>query len=554
MELKELDWNADSIVLIPAAGGSRDIIGRESNFPAALVRLGNKPIICLSLEHLISEGFRHFRIGITPKYMDNFKNALGRFESEAVIELIASSQEDSAINTLKILAENISAKSSILVNLGDTFCKWNLQEFQQCDVAILIEKVPETERWSTVNISREGEVTDLFEKNSKIGGSFGVCGVYWWRDGIQFLSKLLNLKNDANISDLLRIETLGIVHGVIPDLWCDSDHGDMRENSRHRVIESRSFNEIVIDDFRGILRKRSSNKEKLVLEIEYYKNIPDSLQIFFPRMLGWKISESENYQDLEYYSYPTLSDLYCYEKVPNFVWQRIFEKLSRITFREFASITSGNPEDEQSLSDIFVTKIEARNSNLVREPSAISQILAKSIISINEIEYLGVSQILERSRQILDTHESPWTFVHGDFCLSNILCEPDSNNMKFIDPRGGFVGPSCYGPQLYDVAKLSHSIIGKYDLIISDQFSLDVSKLRYNQTFLKIRESSWHGEIEYEFTKTYLGDKINPALAKLVSGLALLSNPIFHLDKPDRAISMILQGVIISNEAILELA
>ena len=64
--------------------------------------------------------------------------------------------------------------------------------------------------------------------------------------------------------------------------------------------------------------------------------------------------------------------------------------------------------------------------------------------------------------------------MHGDFCFSNILYDFKSQSIKVIDPRGlsgDGKEQSIYGDLRYDVAKLAHSVIGKYDFIIAGRFS-----------------------------------------------------------------------------------
>ena len=66
------------------------------------------------------------------------------------------------------------------------------------------------------------------------------------------------------------------------------------------------------------------------------------------------------------------------------------------------------------------------------------------------------------------------SIMHGDFCFSNILYDFKSQSIKVIDPRGlsgDGKEQSIYGDLRYDVAKLAHSVIGKYDFIIAGRFS-----------------------------------------------------------------------------------
>lgn len=543
----------DATVVIPAAGGSRDVLGRISDFPSALIRLGSKPILYLSIEYLIQQGFRNFRVGVQTRYLKNFKDALKSLESEAKIEFYEGVIGESSIGTISRLVTNLPETSPILINLGDTLCKWDQALLKESSNAILVEKVPETERWSTVTLDEDNFVTQVFEKGNPFGGIFGICGVYWWQSGSDLLSTLPQNLHGAELTDILNPFVGKGMRGIVPEVWCDSDHGDMRENSRHRILESRSFNTIEIDDFRGTIKKSSTNSKKLAMEIQYYKKLPSALKVFFPRMLEYSENSDKAYQVLEYYSYPTLSEIYCYEDAPKFVWKRILEKLSRITFEEFSKVGHQISGSQPTLREVFIDKTEFRNTEIAKREDELGALLRAPELVINRRRYQGVSAVLSQSKKIIDSLISETAVIHGDFCLSNILCEPDSNNIKLIDPRGGFTESSCFGPQLYDVAKLGHSLVGRYDLIIADKFSIDLKNLNEFEVNLEIYQTPSHFEIESEFLNTYLNGKIPIPLAKLLSGLILLSIPIFHVDKLDRACAMMLQGIMLTNDALQEL-
>jgi hypothetical protein len=314
------------------------------------------------------------------------------------------------------------------------------------------------------------------------------------------------------------------------------------------------FDKIEIDDFRGTIKKTSTNTKKLLMEIEYYKKLPHELKVFFPRMLESLALPDEAFQVLEYYSYPTLSEIYCYEEVPIFVWNRILAKLSRITFEEFSSNNVEVTESHPTLAEVFIEKTEMRNSELLKQSSQLSSLLGAPELTINGVEHKGVNEVLKQAKKVVNSLTNQTSIIHGDFCLSNILCEPDSNNIKLIDPRGGFSEASCFGPQLYDVAKLGHSLIGRYDLIIADKFTLNLSNLKNSEIGLEIYENSSHHEIENEYLNTYLNGHVAKPISKLLSGLILLSIPIFHIDKLDRATAMLLQGIRLTNDALQELS
>jgi hypothetical protein len=65
--------------------------------------------------------------------------------------------------------------------------------------------------------------------------------------------------------------------------------------------------------------------------------------------------------------------------------------------------------------------------------------------------------------------------LHGDFCFSNILFDSRLDNIKVVDPRGlNEAGEfTNYGDLRYDLAKLTHSVIGLYDFIVAGAFDLN---------------------------------------------------------------------------------
>ena len=80
----------------------------------------------------------------------------------------------------------------------------------------------------------------------------------------------------------------------------------------------------------------------------------------------------------------------------------------------------------------------------------------------------------EVSKYINPTKDCDIGIIHGDLCFSNILFDQRSSSVKCIDPRGYLnkFHPTILGDRRYDIAKLYHSVVGYYDLIISERASL----------------------------------------------------------------------------------
>jgi hypothetical protein len=82
-----------------------------------------------------------------------------------------------------------------------------------------------------------------------------------------------------------------------------------------------------------------------------------------------------------------------------------------------------------------------------------------------------------------------------------MLYDANSNTLKIIDPRGNFSLDGVYGDIRYDIAKLNHSILGKYDFIINGLYA--ITKETDNEFDYILYDSSRHEEINQMF-KQYI--------------------------------------------------
>ena len=117
--------------------------------------------------------------------------------------------------------------------------------------------------------------------------------------------------------------------------------------------------------------------------------------------------------------------------------------------------------------------------------------------------------------------------------------------IRLIDPRGGFEAPSIYGPQIYDVAKLGHSIIGNYDLILADMFVLEKHDTQF---YFNVFRDTDYDSIVKEFWNQFINKRIGKHEVLITTGLILLGIPIFHIENSDRAKAMYIQGLLLLNE------
>jgi hypothetical protein len=133
--------------------------------------------------------------------------------------------------------------------------------------------------------------------------------------------------------------------------------------------------------------------------------------------------------------------------------------------------------------------------------------------------------------------------LHGDLCFSNILVDRDNlNDLKLIDPRGGFDVPSTKGPVIYDFAKLAQSVYSWYDKIVEGQYSLTRNEGGY---LLSPLGHPWGVLAALGFSDTVEKFNLSEGDAKLLGGIMLSGTPALHLDDQDRAVALALNAALL---------
>ena len=126
-----------------------------------------------------------------------------------------------------------------------------------------------------------------------------------------------------------------------------------------------------------------------------------------------------------------------------------------------------------------------------------------------------------------------------------MLYDINSNTLKIIDPRGNFGSDGVYGDIRYDLAKLNHSIYGKYDFIVNGLYSL-----KYNNNDFKyiIYDNKRHEDILELFKNKLDQNKFNYNHILAITALLFASMIPLHNENLNNQIKMYLIATKLSNE------
>ena len=408
-----------------------------------------------------------------------------------------------------------------------------------------------TDEWTYFK-DNNGIITDILDKcplseNHQISNFSGIfVGLFGFTNPHYFLELLKQYSNVHSDMDTFyqAIFTYSqeypftILHS---QNWFDVGHSDNYSKATTSVA-ARSFNSIEIDEQRGILKKKSENKEKLVNEIRWYLRIPNKLQYLLPRVYDYSLDLTDPYVSMEYYGYHTLHESLVFGDLPLVKWQAIFQKLL---------LTGERIQFEAALRDIYLQKTFDRLDMMRNEPDFHS--FFENTITINEKEYRSLNEYLKMLPQLIEklvvyTFTGQFNIIHGDLCFANILIEDTYDFIRVIDPRGKFGTFDIYGDARYELAKLMHTLEGKYDFIIEDMFDIDVigNTIEYHV----------HKQID-NITNVFLDvfrESIdNIQAVRLIEATLFLSMIPLHSDYKQRQFAMLATGVMLLEQVIREI-
>lgn len=246
-------------------------------------------------------------------------------------------------------------------------------------------------------------------------------------------------------------------------------------HARSSFTTERAFNRLKIDH--TVLKKFSGNGEKIRAEARWFDHTPAPLRRFTPQYLGEGVEEGAYFYSIEYLGAIPLNESFVYGRQTIVFWERVFTKISKFLAASRAASAPAYSEGARNEA-LFVRKAHSRLESFIQQTG----FNAEAELVLNGIRLPSLRQILTDSSAFLLTLSDIPAFVHGDLCLSNILYDSRMRAIKLIDPRGADEDGQemVYGSQLYDVAKLAHSILGLYDHIVAGQYALSVDGQRFS--------------------------------------------------------------------------
>lgn len=351
----------------------------------------------------------------------------------------------------------------------------------------------------------------------------------------QFLADLKN--SGGNFTDGVRLyEQRTPLARLDMGEWFDFGHINTYFNNRAKITTERSFNSLVIKD--GCVKKTGDFSSKIEAEGKWFLNLPASLKPFCPQLIECESGSSSNPAAyvLEYLPLPPLNEIFVHGKNPVFYWKNIFQLIA-----QFFSLCIANGIEKYEIEKInsdFSELVNAKSWERLRGfvfGSSYPSIDVPN--SINGITLPTLRSIVKECLGKIRESDARIGVLHGDFCLSNILFESRLGRIKVIDPRGLNAKNqfSLYGDLRYDLAKLTHSVIGLYDHILAGAYSLE---REYRADLCSFELRIYVDERVEGIQQTFIDREFLPGLKPLdvmpLTILLFISMLELHADEPRR--------------------
>jgi len=129
---------------------------------------------------------------------------------------------------------------------------------------------------------------------------------------------------------------------------------------------------------------------------------------------------------------------------------------------------------------------------------------------------------------------------HGDLCLSNILYDPRTGLLRLIDPKGGTDLDSLYTDPGYDLAKLSHSLLGGYDFVAKGLARIEIGPDMAPTISIPDHDVLPH---QATFRRRLATEGLDADTVRLDEASLFLSMLPLHADDPRRVLGLALVGM-----------
>lgn len=238
-------------------------------------------------------------------------------------------------------------------------------------------------------------------------------------------------------------------------------------------FDSRYFNFLKGNEY--TLVKSSSNKRKIKAEYSFYHLLPEDMKFWFVMPFHYQESDMSASYTMERLHMTDLAIKWVHGSMDEAEFEDLMDKYF-FFFRSRHEKECTKEEYQKAADCLYVDKVNNRIAELKCFPEykKIERLLSvpgDTGIDLLVEKYFRLKEKIEKGA----IYPSRLVIGHGDPCFANALYNKSTKTLKFIDPKGALSESELWTNPYYDVAKLSHSVCGRYDFFNNALFDIKIN-------------------------------------------------------------------------------
>ena len=299
-------------------------------------------------------------------------------------------------------------------------------------------------------------------------------------------------------------------------------------------FDSRYFNSLKGNEY--TLVKSSTNKKKIKAEYSFYHLLPEDMKFWFVMPFDYKEEETSASYTMERLHMTDLAIKWVHGSMDENEFEELMDKYFYFFNSRHAKECS-DTEYKAAADKLYVDKVKDRIVDLKSLPEYKK---IETLLSCTEDskldELLDKYFILKEKIESRVKYKNEFVIGHGDPCFANAMYNKSTKTLKFIDPKGALSEAELWTNPYYDVAKLSHSVCGRYDFFNNALFDIKIdTDFDYN---LEIPFDN-HEYVEI-FRKKVEENGFDYWSVRIYEASLFLSMLPLHIDNPHKVFGFIL--------------
>lgn len=374
--------------------------------------------------------------------------------------------------TSRVPDADVTIVLSDMLPKTEATARYIARELPADSIGVVEKPVGDFARWCMVGPSEDGGVTFYDKPTEQPPTRFAAVGVYRFSHSAWLNSAWREIMNEQPRGGLTsgsggreiqfshvfqRYQENGArIRAMVLDDDAFLDFGTLEEYLSHKGIsKTREFN-TVIDEGDYVCKISETKNEKVASEAVWLYHAPKALKKYLPRIEQGDIDLQRGMIKMEKIRSSNLRDVALYLDKSYETWTEVFTKIKEYLNAAKTTATSGT--NEKFWEDMY-KKTQERTIQATQDGFATDADLAWVQTQFREtIDYF----------KALPESIDPPIWYHGDLHFANMFYCFHYRDLKVIDPRG-----EVRGSLFYDLAKLAHTALGKYDYIDSQLYTKD---------------------------------------------------------------------------------